>query len=103
METMNKIIKWIPQLLAGARITILLTLCSVVAGLIISVFLALGTLSQKKVIRGFCKGYVFFFRGTPLLMQLYFVYYGLPQISRALTINNQFLAAFIAFFGGALW
>ena len=97
METMNKIIKWIPQLLAGARITILLTLCSVVAGLIVSIFLALGTLSKNKLIRNFCKGYVFFFRGTPLLMQLYFVYYGLPQISRALTINNQFLAAFIAF------
>ena len=30
-------------------------------------------------------------------MQLYFVYYGLPEINRALTINNQFLAAFIAF------
>ena len=30
-------------------------------------------------------------------MQLYFVYYGLPEINRALTIHNQFLAAFIAF------
>ncbi|MBQ1948709.1 MAG: amino acid ABC transporter permease, partial [Treponema sp.] len=54
-------------------------------------------ISKSKIIRSICKAYVFFFRGTPLLMQLYFVYYGLPEINRALTINNQFLAAFIAF------
>ena len=98
METLFKMAGWIPQLLAGARITILLTLCSVMAGLVISIFIALGTMSKKhKVVRMICNAYVFFFRGTPLLMQLYFVYYGLPEINRALTINNQFFAAFIAF------
>jgi len=97
METMQKMIGWIPQLLAGAKITILLTLASVSAGLIISVFLALGEMSKNKIIRSFCNIYVFFFRGTPLLMQLYFVYYGLPEINQALTINSRFLAAFIAY------
>ncbi|MCR5435512.1 MAG: amino acid ABC transporter permease [Treponema sp.] len=97
MNTMQKIISWTPQLLNGAKITILLTLCSVCAGLLLSIFLALGTMSKRKVLRAICKAYVFFFRGTPLLMQLYFVYYGLPCISPALTINNKFLAAFIAF------
>ena len=95
MNLMQKILGWLPQLLSGARITILLTLCSVLAGLLLGVFLALGSMS--KIIRGISKAYVFFFRGTPLLMQLYFVYYGLPEISRALTINSKFLAAFIAF------
>ncbi len=97
IATLSKMAGWAPQLLAGARITVLLTLCSVTAGLIISVFLAFGTLSKRAFVRGLCNAYVFFFRGTPLLMQLYFVYYGLPEINRALTINNQFLAAFIAF------
>lgn len=97
MTGFQRILGWIPQLLSGARITILLTLCSVAAGLLLSIFLALGTISKSKIIRSICKAYVFFFRGTPLLMQLYFVYYGLPEINRALTINNQFLAAFIAF------
>lgn len=97
MNLMQKIIGWTPQLLNGAKVTILLTLCSVVAGLLLGIFLALGTMSKSKVIRGISKAYVFFFRGTPLLMQLYFVYYGLPEISRALTINSKFLAAFIAF------
>lgn len=94
---MQKILSWIPQLLGGAKITILLTLCSVSAGLVFSLFLAFGELSKSKVLKGLCRAYVFFFRGTPLLMQLYFVYFGLPMISRSLTINNRFFAAWIAF------
>lgn len=97
MNIMQKIISWIPQLLAGARVTISLTLVSVLAGLFLGIILALGSMSKKKVIRALSKAYVFFFRGTPLLMQLYFVYYGLPEINEALTINNKFFAAFIAF------
>ncbi len=97
MDMIHRMLGWMPQLLGGAKITVLLTLCSVSAGLVLSIFLALGSMSKVKIVRALCKAYVFFFRGTPLLMQLYFVYYGLPEINRAFTINNQFLAAFIAF------
>lgn len=97
MNTFQKILSWIPQLLSGARITISLTLVSVLAGLCLGIILALGSMAKHKVLRALSKAYVFFFRGTPLLMQLYFVYYGLPEINEALTINNKFLAAFIAF------
>jgi polar amino acid transport system permease protein len=97
MSTIEKMINWIPPLLDGARITILLTLAAVSAGLIMSLFLALGKISKNKVLNNLCSAYIFFFRGTPLLMQLYFIYYGLPQISVFLTINDRFLAAFIAF------
>jgi polar amino acid transport system permease protein len=58
---------------------------------------ALGKMSKNAGLNKFCSAYIFFFRGTPLLMQLYFIYYGLPEISRFLTINNRFIAAFIAF------
>ncbi|MBQ2208186.1 MAG: amino acid ABC transporter permease [Treponema sp.] len=97
MNALKKILGWMPQLLAGARITILLTLCAVCAGILLGIFIALGKMSKRKWVRSICSAYTFFFRGTPLLMQLYFVYYGLPEISRSLTINNQFLAAFIAY------
>jgi len=97
MPLIQKMISWIPPLLDGARITISLTIVSVFAGLLLSLFLALGKMSKKAFLNKICGAYVFFFRGTPLLMQLYFVYYGLPQISAALTINDRFLAAFIAF------
>ena len=90
-------ISWLPQLLEGARTTILLTICAVCMGLLLSIFLALGKMSKKKLISKLCSAYIFFFRGTPLLMQLYFIYFGLPQINMALTINSRFLAAFIAF------
>jgi polar amino acid transport system permease protein len=90
-------IGWIPPLLDGARITISLTLLAVSAGLVLSLFLALGKMSKTKVFNKLCSAYIFFFRGTPLLMQLYFIYYGLPEISPLLTINNRFVAAFIAF------
>ncbi|MDR2370542.1 MAG: amino acid ABC transporter permease [Treponema sp.] len=94
---LQKIIGWIPPLLDGARITISLTILSVSAGLVLSLFLALGKMSKKVLPNKICSAYIFFFRGTPLLMQLYFIYYGLPQITSILTINNRFIAAFIAF------
>ncbi|MDR2448314.1 MAG: amino acid ABC transporter permease [Treponema sp.] len=97
MTSLQKMISWIPALLDGAQITISLTILSVSAGLIVSLFLALGKMSKNIIVNKFCSAYIFFFRGTPLLMQLYFIYYGLPEISRMLTINNRFVAAFIAF------
>ncbi|MDR3312218.1 MAG: amino acid ABC transporter permease [Spirochaetaceae bacterium] len=97
MSDLEKMITWIPPLLTGARVTILLTLTAVSAGLVGSLFLALGKMSKFRALNGICTGYIFFFRGTPLLMQLYFIYYALPMIAPALTINDRFTAAFIAF------
>jgi len=91
------IISWMPQLIKGARVTIALTVAAVCAGLILSLFLALGKMSKNVIINKFCSAYIFFFRGTPLLMQLFFVYYALPMVAPVLTINNRFLAAFIAY------
>lgn len=94
---LQQIIGWLPQLLDGAKTTILLTMCAVSMGLFLSIFLALGKMSKHKLISKLCSAYIFFFRGTPLLMQLYFIYFGLPQIHMALTINSRFFAAFLAF------
>jgi polar amino acid transport system permease protein len=91
------IFSWMPQLLLGARVTVALTVSAVSAGIIMSLFVALGKMSKNVIINKTCSAYVFFFRGTPLLMQLFFVYYALPMIAPALTINNRFLAAFIAY------
>jgi polar amino acid transport system permease protein len=96
-------LSWIPILLAGARITIALTILAVSAGLVLSLFIALGKMSKITAINKFCAGYIFFFRGTPLLMQLYFIYYALPMISEAFLIStgsadvDRFIYAFIAF------
>ena len=97
MGSIEKILLWLPQLLSGAKMTIIITIVSVFIGLIISLFLALGKMSKILVINKICSAYIFFFRGTPLLMQIYFLYFGLPQFNPALTIQSPFLAAVIAY------
>lgn len=64
----------------GAKLTILLTTLSILIGVVLGVFLALGKISKRKLINRFCSGYVFFFRGTPLLIQLFVVYFSIPGI-----------------------
>jgi polar amino acid transport system permease protein len=103
METLQRMISWLPALLGGARITIALTITSVSAGVILSIFLALGKMSKQVIINKLCTAYIFFFRGTPLLMQLFFIYYALPMISPVFLIPirnqelNRFVYAFIAY------
>lgn len=97
MEAMHRIIVWLPQLLNGAKMTIIITIISVGIGLVLSLFLALGKMSKIFVINKVCSAYIFFFRGTPLLMQIYFLYFGLPQLNPKLTIQSAFVAALIAY------
>jgi len=97
MENFQKIYSWMPHLLSGAWITVSLTVLSVSAGLFLGIFLALGKISRNIIISKLCSMYIFFFRGTPLLMQLFFIYYALPKIFPLFTINSRFIAAFIAF------
>lgn len=97
MEVLNKFLMWMPQLLKGARMTIVITIISVGIGLVLSLFLALGKMSKNIVLNKVCSAYIFFFRGTPLLMQIYFIYFGLPQFSPKLTIQSAFVAALIAY------
>ena len=97
MEILQKMLSWLPQLLDGTRITLLMTITSTCAGVILGTLLALGKISRNVVISKLCSAYIFFFRGTPLLMQLYFLYYAVPMFLPALTINSRFLAAFFAY------
>lgn len=90
-------VAWLPSLLNGTWITIALTISSVATGVVLSVFIALGKMSKFKPLSLICRAYIFFFRGTPLLMQLYFLWFGLPLLFPALTISDRFLAAYIAF------
>jgi polar amino acid transport system permease protein len=96
-DGLANIILWIPALIDGSKITLALTVTSVMAGLLLGVFLALGKIAKFKPLNRLCSAYIFFFRGTPLLMQLFFVYFGLPMINPALAINDKFVAAFVAF------
>lgn len=97
MESLHKVLVWMPQLLKGTRMTITIAVISVLIGLVLSLFLALGKMSSNPLLSKPCSAYIFFFRGTPLLMQIYFIYFGLPQFHPALTIKSAFTAAMIAY------
>lgn len=68
------------NLLHGAKLTLLLTTLSIVIGFVFSIALALGKISQNKLISRICSSYIFFFRGTPLLIQLFVIYFSIPGI-----------------------
>lgn len=69
----------IPALLKGVPLTLQLTFMSVSVGLVLAVALAAARASRFLPLRLLSKGYLFVFRGTPLLVQLFLIYYGLAQ------------------------
>ena len=70
-----------PKLLEyGVRVTIPLTILSFLLALLISVVVALIQYAQVPVLRQICRFYIWIIRGTPLLVQLYLVFFGLPSV-----------------------
>ncbi len=79
-RTWNILVESFPQLLSyGVRVTLPLTAVSFLLALAISVVVALIQYRNVKVLRQICRFYVWIIRGTPLLVQLYIVFYGLPK------------------------
>ncbi|MBG0840707.1 L-cystine ABC transporter membrane protein /Diaminopimelate ABC transporter membrane protein [Pseudomonas sp. NFACC19-2] len=69
-----------PFLLKGAYYTVILSLGGMFFGLLLGFALAVGRLYGPAPLRWLTRLYVSFFRGTPLLVQLFLIYYGLPQL-----------------------
>ncbi|WP_415299445.1 ABC transporter permease [Candidatus Pelagibacter sp. Uisw_134_02] len=70
----------LPKLLSAAVITIKLLSVSLIIGLFIGLLFAILRLSKNSIINRFAYAYSYFFRGTPLLVQIFIIYYGLGQI-----------------------
>ena len=69
-----------PKLLYAAVITLKLLSVSLIAGLLIGLFFAILRLNKNILINKFAYGYSYLFRGTPLLVQIFIIYFGLGQI-----------------------
>ena len=69
----------LPMLKAGIIYTIPLTLVSFAIGLLIAILVALIQISKLRILKQIVKFYVWIFRGTPLLVQLFIIFYGLPS------------------------
>ena len=72
-------IETFPKLLAGSLITIQLVTISLFIGFFLAIGLALLRLSNHPFLNFFAKTYIFYFRGTPLLVQIFLIYYGIGQ------------------------
>lgn len=95
---MSQMISFFPRLLRGTAVTLEITIVAIVFGILLGLLLALGRLSKNVVINKFCWLYIWFFRGTPLLMQLFFIYYAFPLFfNPPLKDLTALMAAFIAF------
>ncbi|MDN7180886.1 amino acid ABC transporter permease [Caballeronia sp. SEWSISQ10-4 2] len=67
-------------LATGAATTIEVTACSLVLGCVLGLLVGIGRLApQRRVIYSLCTAYLTFIRGTPLLVQLFILFFGLPQ------------------------
>ncbi len=78
---LDLIIESISVLVHGVFLTLLLTLLSLVISFVLSVPLSLLRASPNRTLSGSVLAYTYLFRGTPLLVQLFLVYYGLSQLS----------------------
>jgi polar amino acid transport system permease protein len=70
---------WLPLFADGLILTLQITATCIAIGIFLGIFLALGRVYGGKLLSVPCSIYVQFFRGTPLLVQLLLVYYGLPN------------------------
>lgn len=86
-------IRFLPDLLKGAGITLLLTAQGLIAGFVLGMLATLARTYGSKFWRGLAVGYIELFRGTPLLVQLFLIYYGLPGLG--ITLSRE-LSAFLA-------
>ncbi|MBN2394881.1 MAG: amino acid ABC transporter permease [Candidatus Atribacteria bacterium] len=83
-----------PPLLEGLIMTLQLVFWSIPIGLLVGIILAIGKVYGNVFVSLFSKIYIIFFRGTPLLIQLFILYYGFPSIGIYL---SPFVASVIGF------
>ncbi|MCF0115127.1 MAG: amino acid ABC transporter permease [Erysipelotrichaceae bacterium] len=81
-------------LIPGLTITIPLTLISFAIALVIAIVVAMIQVAKVKVLKDLCRFYVWIIRGTPILVQLYVVFYGLPSLG---IMVDAFPSALIVF------
>ena len=70
----------LPLMIVGAGITIQITAISVGLGLIIGMFVGIARICNVKVLRALATVYIDFLRGTPLLVQIFLIYFALPMV-----------------------
>ena len=84
----------LPLLLEGTKTTIGIAIISIFAGLFVGFASCLMGMSKKRILRGISKTYVWIIRGTPMIVQAFFVFYAIPQFFPGVT-PSPFVSGFI--------
>lgn len=79
------LVEFLPKLANGAMMTVLVMICATLLAVLVSMVFGLMRLSSKFAIQGAATVYIEFFRGTSLLVQLYWIYYVLPLMGVTLS------------------
>ena len=80
IESLTAVFESLPNILLGSVVTVSIVICSLTLGFVLGVPLAVGQVYGHPVFRAVAGVYVWFFRGTPILVLLFLFYYGLPMI-----------------------
>ncbi|GED72746.1 L-cystine transport system permease protein TcyL [Brevibacillus reuszeri] len=75
------------KLLSALGTTMFIVVASILLGIVVGFFIALPRLYQIPVLRHFSQVFVSFFRGTPVLIQLFLIYYGLPEVLKLFSLD----------------
>ncbi|KYH34282.1 arginine transport system permease protein ArtQ [Clostridium tepidiprofundi DSM 19306] len=101
--SLNFLIKYSHFFISGTKITLIISLFTIIIGVTLGIVFAIMRISKNVILHSLATAYIEFIRGTPLLVQLYIIYYGLPllgiQLPSVSIISDNFsdiLAAIIA-------
>lgn len=84
MSIPSLLVDSLPVLAQGAVLTVKFAVLSMVFGLVLAVVLALMGIARNRVLNAIARVYVSLMRGTPLLVQIFVIYYGLPSLGISL-------------------
>jgi polar amino acid transport system permease protein len=74
------IVPYLPSLLKGTVTTLWLSAATLILALVVGLVVALGRLSRRRTLRTASRVYTDLIRGTPALIQIFYIYFGLPQL-----------------------
>ena len=75
---MDYLIQIVPAVAAGLKITLQIFVITIVLSLPLGILMAVGRISKIAILRKTMYAYIYVMRGTPLMLQILFIYYGLP-------------------------
>ena len=85
-----------PLLIQGLGITVVISLISIAIGMVIGFVSCMCSLSKSRVLRAIAGVYIWIIRGTPMIVQAFIIYFGLPQVIQQLISPNFRMDAFTA-------